>query len=289
MPKLPEAALLAFHDELTKMGGVPWKALGGNVGSLMGTGAALGAAIGGVHSGLQGYRTAKEQGAGTGHALLSGVGHAVPGALQGGMLGAGSGALLGAAGTHFAPEETKAISEALAKTAPGRFGQRQVHAVTGWTPKEGLPAIKGDVPGEIGERNMTNLPGIVDAVRKDPVGATKAGLKHQWDSGDRLSKALMLGVPVLGAAGALASPEEHRGEMLGSNVGQLVGGALTAGTPLAGQLVGSSLVGAAGKYIGRAVDKARHLRPEHQIDTEGQHVPMERVISPAMTGHAEGA
>lgn len=151
MPYLSKDVLQAFEEALRKEAAIPWQALGGNVGSLLGAGAALGAGVGGIRRGVQAYDEAKEQGAGTGSAALGALGAGVGGAAKGALIGAGAGAGLGALGTHLAPELTGEVSKALTTTpglgALGRFGQRQVHGFTGWAPEGGIGAIRGGAYG----------------------------------------------------------------------------------------------------------------------------------------------
>jgi len=103
-------------------------------GAGMGLGAAGGGAIGAGVGGYQGYQAEREQGGG-------GVGGALTGALKGGGMGAGLGA---AAGAGLGASGGR-VGEAIAGVAGGagrglkpaalaRFGQRQLHAVTGLTP-----------------------------------------------------------------------------------------------------------------------------------------------------------
>lgn len=117
--------------------------LGSGLGLGLGAGAVGGAAIGGVKS----YRQARAEGADPVSAVGSTVGGAVHGALRGGIaglaLGAGGGAILGAG----APTKVLSATKQLARS-PGqagsfsRFGQRQVHSVTGWKPGGSASSIE---------------------------------------------------------------------------------------------------------------------------------------------------
>lgn len=144
MPEIKERVLLSFHDELKKLAGpVPWQALGGNVGALMGTGAAVGAGIGALRKGVSSYREARDYGVDRGRSLLSGLLGGAGGALKGGAIGAGAGALAGGVGSFLAPKATGELASKLTENALGRFGQRQVHGLTGWTPEKGIESIRG--------------------------------------------------------------------------------------------------------------------------------------------------
>jgi hypothetical protein len=145
MCRLEEHTMLAFQDELRKLGAVPWQALGGNVGGLMGTGAAIGAGIGGLRSASRRFHEAKDEGESTGSALLHAGLSGVGGALEGSAVGGGLGAAAGAAGTALAPELTGNLAKRVSQGVvggPGRFGQRQVHAFTGWRPTAAEGGLK---------------------------------------------------------------------------------------------------------------------------------------------------
>lgn len=149
---LDPRTLLSFEEELEKqalpsmtairgaVGGAARTGLDvarqrvGAVGSGVGVGALGGAALGAAGGGLQGYHQAKQEGADGLQAVARGLGGAVNAGLKGGLIGAGVGGALGASG---------AISPALGKDLAGRsdllgrsarFGQRQVHGLTGAVP-----------------------------------------------------------------------------------------------------------------------------------------------------------
>src|SRR5580692_8493047 len=110
MCRINPYSILVFQNELEKAAAIPWQALGGNVGSLMGGGAALGAGIGGLRAASRKFHEAKDEGESTGSALLrAGIGGA-GGALEGGLIGGGLGAGAGAAGTALAPELTGGLA-----------------------------------------------------------------------------------------------------------------------------------------------------------------------------------
>lgn len=135
MSKIGNAALSSFQEELAKMA-APSTILGtgGALGGLgVGVGGILGAGIGGVRK----YQQAREEG-GT---RLQAMGAGLSGAYSGGTTGALAGGALGMAGGsalgHLAPETGNAIVKNLnaREGIPGafaRFGQRQVHGLTGY-------------------------------------------------------------------------------------------------------------------------------------------------------------
>ena len=146
MSRFNETILLAFRDELLKEAGgltqliekaAPRLRAAGSVG---GVGAAGGAALGGVVGGVRKYQQAKEEGAGTGGALLSGTFGALGGAGTGAALGGAAG--MGAGAISRRGADWAAREGALGATA--RFGQRQVHGLTGFaSPHEYTNVLRG--------------------------------------------------------------------------------------------------------------------------------------------------
>ena len=248
-----ELVMRGFHEELTKLALLPPSAsriLMGS-GSGMGLGALAGAAASGGASGHKAYEQARAQGATKGQAFLSGLGHGVTGALP----GAAAGAVLGAAGgAGLAAGGKGRLLQAAADQQHGplgvaaRFGQRQVHALTGATPKgflnpEGVRQMRGGAWGaenHIGKvessalrqkamaelelkhaRNasqhaqtaetmgLTSLPGYARAMKEHGVGKTLlTGAKEQWHGTGAVGKALGFGVPAAAAAKELATPTQ---------------------------------------------------------------------------------
>lgn len=148
---MPELPMDAFHQELEKLAGplaqsalkvlksqALQRGLGG-VGAGAGLGGAVGALTGAGIEGVKGYRSAKGQGATTIQALANGLGGSIGGAMKGGIAGAG----VGAAGLGSLAAARPGVAKALRSIAKRegaigsltRAGQRQVHAVTGWTPQ----------------------------------------------------------------------------------------------------------------------------------------------------------
>jgi len=114
--RLSEDVLLAFQDELDKV------AL---VNPIIGSAATLGVG-GALAGGGLGYLRAKMQGQEGAEALKS-MG-------RGALVGGGAGAAGGAGLAALAPRVGGAVS---------RFGQRELHGLTGWKPEGGLHAIRG--------------------------------------------------------------------------------------------------------------------------------------------------
>ncbi len=144
--------LLAFEDELEKRAFIGRLAtsvapkLAPQIGSFlrrgaggMGVGAGLGTAAGAVVGGgggaYKGYREAKEQGQ---SGLAGALGGAGKGAISGATIGAGVGAVGGLAaggGSAAAAKTLQGLAEAKGPVGSfARFGQRQVHGLTGAVP-----------------------------------------------------------------------------------------------------------------------------------------------------------
>lgn len=164
MPKIPEEMLLAFADELEKQADLAGtmatglrsaRSFLGSQGGAIGAGAGLGAAAGGLAGAGLGarrdYQQAREQGLSRGQAAIMGLGGAMKGvgkgATRGAMVGGGLGALSGARGQDLATRLSGMGGVGSALGAPARFGQRQLHGLTGWTPKEGLESIRAGTWG----------------------------------------------------------------------------------------------------------------------------------------------
>jgi len=157
MPSIDLVALYALREELHKeaAGGLIGAAMSsprvrsalGGAGALGGIGAAGGALLGAGVEGYNGYQAAREEGARTGQALGAGVGGALGGAKRGALTGGIAGLAAGGLGGMAAPGRMEAARSALTHTGAGvgaaaRFGQRQVHAITGWRPGENASSIR---------------------------------------------------------------------------------------------------------------------------------------------------
>lgn len=143
------AALVSFthcvDEELAKEADA--KSMLGGAGALGGLGLAGGALLGGAHKGVKAYREARDQGQSVGGAALSGLGGAAQGAQKGALIGGAAGLGLGAAAGHLRPELMGKARTALSEMkgpvgGASRFGQRQVHALTGWKPGESNSSIR---------------------------------------------------------------------------------------------------------------------------------------------------
>lgn len=313
----------AFFEQLTKESALGdaaktvWAGLRRNpvlhgaqagMGSGLGMGLGVGAAAGGALGGVKSYRRAREEGQGVASSIGSSLGGVARGAMRGGatgaLVGGGAGALAGAA----APKEIAKATRDLAKkdtrlAGLSRFGQRQVHSVTGWKPgitnrsveeigagahnaRKALVAAKaGKDPAAIAEATknlglaektqnlgMTSLPGLAKRVHQDGLIPTVGtGMKEQWQSGGTLGKALMVGFPAMGVANALKGQGEP-GHGQAETIGRLAGGTVgMMAAPLS--LTGSMLLGTGlervGGSIGKGVDRLRGRRLARSATAQG--------------------
>jgi hypothetical protein len=322
MPKL-HSSLRGFNDELEKIAGLADfvaknQGMLGSAGALLGHGATAGAVLGGLHGAYKGYREAKDQGAGTGAAALHGLGGAVgglsTGALGGALIGGGAGAALHTLRPQAAESMRKALSSTESRFgALGRFGQRQMHGLTGWTPPEGYAseAIRGgswktkqvadaaagtknfekaladhELQKKIESKGLTNIPGVLKALKGENRGeAVKLLAKHTWANADPLMKAQLALAPVGVGAALMAPSDEHKGERIGSTLGNVVGGTIGTALPFgAGQLAMAAGAGV-GKRVGRLADRIRghsHTDASELASSEGQHIPSQRDVTPAV-------
>ncbi len=138
-------------------------------GGLSAVGGAAGGGLGAAAGGVRGYQRAKEEGrSGLSGALQGGL----RGAAGGVALGAAAGGVAGAAGGGRAQKLVRSISKG--KGAPGavsRFGERQVHSLTGAMPQglgrsEGLRAMGASPVADTSEKLMKAI-----AESKGPLGA----------------------------------------------------------------------------------------------------------------------
>ena len=140
MSKIGTDVLRAFHEELTKQAWSPAAAsVIGAGSSLGGAGLGAGALVGSIGGGIHGYRAAKREGATTRDAMRGAVSGGFRGARTGALVGGGLGLVGGAATGAISQGAGETLRSGLTNAGNGvgafsRFGQRQAHAVTGWTP-----------------------------------------------------------------------------------------------------------------------------------------------------------
>lgn len=316
MPEIDALVMQVFRDEVLKTAGVNTR---------LGAGATLGllGAAGGAGIGYLRNRLSNEPQEG------SPLGSAARGALLGGLGGAGMGAVLPSS----------------ARAAVSRFGMRELHGVTGYTPKgeslrsmhagafpaqaaevqaaRGLERVRQGVVPEQGlldrahaalfgapdhladaektlaraqkgrqaaeaaqDWGMTSLPGIAKSVKKNGLLPTIArGARAQFSGTGHTNKALMVGLPALGLVQAARAPELQgagRGEALGHQGGQLVGGLAGGLLPFGAGMVLQEGTGRAGRAAGRAFDAVRgKLRKAPSPESLGPHPAMSSDLTQA--------
>lgn len=284
---------LSFQEELLKES-ADWKALahtalGGAAGGA-GVGAGVGALVGAGAGGVQAYRKARQEGASVGQSLGAGAGGALGGVGKGMAVGAGVGALGGAA----APTAVQKIRDsATAGGALARFGQRQLHGVTGWRPEGGYGALgvagrnqlrmgaydtqqalhqavasgKGveeaqkafSASAKAEGMGLTSLPGYVRSVREHGLGAsTKALGADLWHGNPGvMGKAMAFGIPAAALlhGGGQEAELAQRGAGRGERIGHRIGDTLggVVGAPL--PFVGQEVLQRGARTAGRLVGK----------------------------------
>lgn len=133
----------AFHAELEKLA-IDYHAMLGGAGAGGGVGALVGGVGGGLIGGVRSYRKTRREGGTVGQGLASSAGGTLHGAGTGALLGAGAGAVAGGMAPHLV---SGLPAQAGVTGAFGRFGQRQVHGVTGWLPTKGVPSSLESIRG----------------------------------------------------------------------------------------------------------------------------------------------
>lgn len=142
MSNYKEAQLVAFRSELRKMAWSVPRVLG-PASAAAGVGMGVGGVVGGGYGAIKGYHEARDQGATAGQAAMAGLGGAVTGGGKGALIGAGTGAVAGAAHHVANPVAAEKLRSSLTNHSSfARFGQRQAHGLTGYTPEGGLAAIR---------------------------------------------------------------------------------------------------------------------------------------------------
>ena len=319
-----------------------------NIGSLAGVGSTLGALGGAGFGASQGYREAREEGHGVGTSALNALAQGAGGAAKGGLVGAAAGGLAGGLGSKVLnPSSLTQRGGVLG--AGARFGQRQVHSLTGvLTPAE-LEGVRGGAYGarravvdaeqklkdapwlkdskltpskmmEMGDKaelsksravkglqsaenvqnmGLTSIPGYIDAIKNHGAGKVLgAGLRDQVRNMHPGMAAVALGMPAMGVLRAATAKKNERGagrgESVGYNLGNAIGGVAGAAMPVVGSAVLGETLGSAGGLVGRGVDRLRGRKKENaplsmvgppQLEpAESQNTPTERVMSPNAAG-----
>lgn len=225
-------------------------------GSGAGMGGLIGAGLGAAGGALRGAHQAREQGG-------SGLTGGLAGAARGTIRGAAAGALVGGAGGALAPALAARASALPSLSGASRFGQRQIHSLTGVGDAAYVRSIGGgaadarqnlveatkglrDAP-DVATRaqamekvraarqgfkasekaegmGLTSIPGYLQSMTKDPLGTLATGAKAQWQTASPAMRAGMVALPALGAANELRKGEEQEGRGRFERAGRAVGG-----------------------------------------------------------------
>jgi hypothetical protein len=201
--------------------------------------------------------------------------------------------------------------------ALSRFGQRQLHSVSGWTPKGGLEPLRMASYGTTGRARealqkaegmgLTSLPGVAKAVGQHGLlPVLRTGAEAQWHGMSPGWKAVSVGAPALGLANSALrepTPGSSKEESVGHDLGNLVGGIAGAPMPIIGSAVLGEGFGQVGKYIGRGVHSARKalspvngLHPHGTFPRQstdltqetGQAAPSETIVTSRASGSGGG-
>jgi hypothetical protein len=263
----------------------------GGVGAGAGVGALGGAALGGAVGGVKSYKDARAEGADGMGAVARGLGGGLQSAVSGAGLGALAGGALGAAGLNTAALERR--TDLLGSSA--RFGQRQVHGLTGAVPMGpgskieriramgagAAPAqarldaaLKAKAPEEVvgraraglaaasraEELGMTSVPGFAKAVATRPMEALPAAVMSSWRGAGPTERVLQFGLPALGIASSLSSPD--RGAVAESALGATAPLVVPSTLPLSGMVAAGSLLSKGARTVGAGIDTMRQRSAE---------------------------
>lgn len=246
MRDLREVRLEAFHDELKKYGST-W------------------------------YNTAGKSVANFGKRQL----HALTGWTPHGFL------------NHEAGQGAKWIEEIGAGAGPARLR----HAVAEEGPAKELATQALGVNERAQHMGLTSIPGFARSLWNDPGETLRAGFNQQWHGTTGKEKAFMVGLPLAATALTAASADDpenpHKGRDLGAGIAGTAVGMVTGTMPVVTGMAVGEAASRAGGAVGGVVDKIRKRRrqlpPLGQLqpppeEARGQHVPTERVLSPAAAG-----
>lgn len=308
-----------FHEELIKEA-APWAQLGrrllqskrlGGVSAGMGAGSAVGAIGGAALQGVGGYQEARDVGMGGVQSALHGLSRGIGGAAKGALLGAGAGGVAGAIKPSMVGDLVKRKG-ILGPSA--RFGQRQLHGLTGWTPKGGIESIRGGAwqakqnvdeirksltkatpkakkglekelaKARKGEgaavqaqrMGLTSLPGYARSMAKRPIKTLKAGLKEQWQTSGPIGRGLVFGFPAVTIGGELARPSQPGEPGRVARAARNVGDiAYSLGPlPIGSQMALGTALSAAGGQTGKLLSRKKKRR-------DNAHIPAPPGLDPA--------
>lgn len=181
----------------------------------------------------------------------------------------------------------------------GNFAKRQVHGVTGWTPrgfmnpagieeigagvapakrqlmeamthgdKKAIRLAKDSVSANqrVQDLGLTSLPGYAKALwnpatRKEVVPASIA---QQFKGTPGWERAVTVGLPAVDLAANIATPDDPdhptKGKRLGASIAGTAAGLATGSLPFVGSLAAGAAASAVGGELGKDVDKFRAVR-----------------------------
>lgn len=245
-----------------------------NLGAGFGAGGVVGGLAGSGLGAVQGYRQARAEGASRGQATAAGLGGAGRGALAGGALGSLAG---GAAGAVMRRDLT-ALGQRPGLLGQGaRFGQRQVHALTGVLSPQELEAVRGgayDAKATLARKREASR--AAHRAGRGPLPGQDPGLRGARENAARAERAQAMGLTSLpgyarsvrqhglGPTVAAGLQEQLGGGTLGERAGSaalalglpamdVVSQVRAASEPGGGEPRGERLGRAAGGFVGGLV------------------------------------
>jgi len=303
---MPYEYFYSFKDELEKLGFSPRaSSILSGLGTGGGLGALAGATAGAAYGAKGGYDEARAQGAGVGRSALMGGLQGAGTGLTGMGIGASMGALGGAAAGGLRPDQMESLRKGVTSMdgpvgAFARFGQRQVHGITGLHPgkniREGMEELRHGAhdplknlrdlkasgkakPEELIEAKkrvkasleaermgLTNIPGYAKSLLKDPKATIRAALNEQWHGTDKATKAMMMGLPGVGIGQVAISKgdpnDEHPNRTRAKNVAKATAN-LGAGVLMGPMPQGTQMaIQMAGHHIGAPLGSNKAKPPK---------------------------
>lgn len=167
-----------------------------NAGSMAALGGTAGAGVGALAGAVKGYRDARQQGETGLRAVGGGVSGALGGAGKGALVGAGVGGLVGAGHSLVRPEHAEALRQRLTESsAISRFGQRQMHGITGAVNPDGLKGLHMDAESRLKELQALRVQpdrapnwwqkNVQGKIRVQPTGDELASARESFEAADR--------------------------------------------------------------------------------------------------------
>jgi len=156
-----------------------------------------------------------------------------------------------------------------------------------------------EVNEEAQRMGLTSLPGYIKSLHTHGIKPTlRAGFNQQWHGTGPFEKTIMVGLPAAATAMSTLGPEDpenpHKARAVMGNLAETAAGMATGNLPLAGALAVGAGANMVGRTAGGLVDRFRKKKipavhgalqaPPAPEEAPGQHVPIERYMSPAAAG-----